>query len=100
MGYVYGFIFGRYYVAKDKRQLRKERRLVQSESRWMQKALFALGKAETAREKLAKARNEEMQQESVKVGSKSLTLDALRDAIQDRVDTLAEVLQERREVTR
>ena len=42
-------------MAKDKRQLRKERRLVQSESRWMQKALFALGKAETAREKLAKA---------------------------------------------
>ncbi len=87
-------------MAKDKRQLRKERRLVQSESRWMQKALFALGKAETAREKLAKARDEELQDQTVKVGGKSMTLNALRDAIQDRVEALAEVLQERREVTR
>ena len=87
-------------MARDKRQLRKEHRLVQSESRWMQKALFALGKAETAREKLAKARDEELEAQTVNVGGKSLTLDALRDAIQDRVDTLAEVLQERRHVTR
>lgn len=100
MIYDYGFLVLEVYVAKDKRQLRKERRLVQSESRWMQKALFALGKAETAREKLAKARKEELEPETVKVGGNSLTLDNLRDAIQDRVETLAEVLQERREVTR
>ncbi len=88
-------------MAKNNRQLRKERRLVQSESRWMQKALFALGKAETAREKLAKARNEELEDQTVEVGEKSMTLDALRDAIQDRVEMpAAEVLQERREVTR
>jgi hypothetical protein len=67
----------------------------------MQKALFALGKAETAREKLAKARNEELEDQTVEVGEKSMTLDALRDAIQDRVEMpAAEVLQERREVTR
>ena len=87
-------------MAKDKRQLRKERRLVQSESRWMQKALFALGKAEAAREKLAKARDEEMKDETVKIGGKSMSLDALRDVIQTRVDSLAEILQEKRQLTR
>lgn len=87
-------------MAQDKRQLRKERRLVQSESRWMQKALFALNKAEDARAKLAKARNEEGEPETVTVGGKSLSIDALRTAIQGRVETLAEVLQERREVLR
>ncbi|MEX2465535.1 MAG: hypothetical protein WD995_01410, partial [Gemmatimonadota bacterium] len=79
-------------MAQDKRQLRKERRLVQSESRWMQKALFALNKAEDARAKLAKARNEEGEPETVTVGGKSLSIDALRTAIQGRVETLAEVL--------
>lgn len=87
-------------MAEDKRQLRKERQLVQSESRWMQKALFALGKAEDARDKLAKARNEDARPETVSVGGKDLSLDTLRDAIQDRIETLAEVLKERREVLR
>lgn len=84
----------------DKRQLRKERRLVQSESRWMQKALFALNKAEDARDKLAKARNEDGEPEIIKIGGKSVTIDALRIAIEERVETLAEALQEGRQVLR
>jgi 50S ribosomal subunit-associated GTPase HflX len=87
-------------VAKDQRQIRKERRLVQSESRWMQKALFALNKADDARSKLAKARDEEGEPQMVNIGGKSLSIDALRTAIQERVETLAEVLQERRQVLR
>lgn len=87
-------------MVDDKRQLRKERRLVQSESRWMQKALFALNKAEDAREKLAKSRQEEGNAAVVTVGGKDLSIEALRAAIQGRVETLADVLQERRQVLR
>ena len=85
-------------MAADKRQLRKEQRLVQSESRWMQKALFALGKAETAREKLAETRKEKPA--TVKVDGKSLSIDALKGAIADRVQALDEILQEQRQVMR
>lgn len=87
-------------MVDDKRQARKERRLVQSESRWMQKALFALNKADDAREKLAKTRDEEANAAVVNIGGKDLSIDALRTAIQERVETLAEVLQERRQVLR
>jgi hypothetical protein len=87
-------------VPDDKRQLRKESRLVQSESRWMQKALFALNKAEDARDKLAKARNEEGEPELVSIGGKSVSIDAIRTAIEERVEALADVLQERRQVLR
>lgn len=87
-------------MVDDKRQLRKERRLVQSESRWMQKALFALNKAEDAREKLAKTREENGDTAVVNIGGNDLSIDALRTAIQDRVETLAEVLQERRQILR
>jgi NADPH-dependent glutamate synthase beta subunit-like oxidoreductase len=88
------------YVVDEKRQQRKERRLVQSESRWMQKALFALNKAEDAREKLAQTRQEEGDAAVVNIGGQDLSIDALRTAIQERVETLAEVLQERRQVLR
>lgn len=87
-------------MVDDKRQLRKERRLVQSESRWMQKALFALNKAEDAREKLAKTRQEDGDAAVVNIGGNDLSIDALRAAIQERVETLAEVLQERRQILR
>ena len=87
-------------MVDDKRQARKERRLVQSESRWMQKALFALNKAEDAREKLAETRQEEADAAVVNIGGKDLSIDALRSAIQDRVETLGEILQERRQVLR
>ena len=87
-------------MVDDKRQLRKERQLVQSESRWMQKALFALNRAEDAREKLAKTRQEEGDATVVNIGGQDLSIDALRAAIQERVETLAEVLQECRQVLR
>lgn len=91
-------------MVRDKRQLRKERRYVQSESRWMQKALFALGKAQDAREKLAASRNGKKKGESepvtMSIGDESFSLEDIREAVQDRVDVLSEDLQERRQALR
>ena len=46
-------------TADRKRQSREEIKLLSTESIWLQKAIFALQKVETAREKLAKHRGEE-----------------------------------------
>jgi predicted metal-dependent hydrolase len=40
-------------TTQEKRRANRARRLIRSESRWLQKAIFALSKAEDAREKLA-----------------------------------------------
>jgi len=87
-------------VAVDKRQLRKERRYVQSESRWMQKALFAIGKAQDARAKLQASREDGDDPITISIGDESVPLESVRDGFEQRVEALASALQERRQVAR
>jgi hypothetical protein len=74
-----------------------ERRLMESESRWLQKALFALSKAEDDRGKLADAL-EDGQAMKVKIKGKSfdaeIVREAMADAVQERADHLRSLLSQ------
>jgi hypothetical protein len=87
-------------VRDRQRQRRQEMRLLQREATWLQKALFALGKAEESREKLAEARGEEEDGTEhgyvLETEGGTLPLESVLDAIESRVKSLLELLQERR----
>ena len=70
-----------------------ERRLMESESRWLQKALFALAKAEDDRGKLAEALNDKSQTMKVKIKGKSFDVETVREAMADAVHERAEQLR-------
>ena len=71
-------------MAVSKQQQRKIDRLLQSESRWLQKILFAVGKAREAREKLADATGDKLDTLIV-VGGKKVKLEDLETALHERV---------------
>lgn len=71
----------------------RERRILQSESRWLQKALFALSKAESDREKLEKERGEAVEPLTVVLDGKSYELDDVRDAVGDAVQERVEMIR-------
>ncbi len=79
-----------------KRKIRREIRLQSSESSWLQKALFALRKAEDARDKLAELREEEPEPYTLQVGDETVEVESLEDALQTRAGTLLETVRERR----
>ncbi len=83
-------------MSDRRRQQRREIRLQQRESSWLQKALFALGKAEDTREKLAETRDEEPFTYSVKLDDREITMEELEDALQSRIEYLMETVRERR----
>jgi hypothetical protein len=92
-------------VETTKRKLgTRERRILQSESRWLQKALFALSKAESDREKLAKERGEAVEPITVELDGKPYELDDVRDAVgeavQERVETIRTTLHRSRSLLR
>lgn len=72
-------------MAISKQQQRKIDRILQSESRWIQKILFAIGKTKEAREKLADATDEKLDNLIVLKGGKKVSLDDLEAALHDRV---------------
>jgi hypothetical protein len=83
---------------KDKRQLVQERKILSSQSRWLQKALFALAKAEDDQAKLAEVRGERHKPMAViingtnhKVGA---VTDSLRDSVMNRLERLRVTLRE------
>ena len=71
-------------MAVSKQQQRKIDRLLQSESRWLQKILFAVGKAREAREKLAEATGGKLDTLIV-VSGKKVSLEAVEEALHERV---------------
>jgi hypothetical protein len=81
-----------------------ERRLLESESRWLQKALFALAKAEDDRDKLVQARKGEGEGMTVSIKGKAFDISTVRsamsDAVQERADQLRETLGRREVVLR
>ena len=83
---------------------KKTRRLLlkamQSESTWLQKALFALNKAEDARESLAELMDEELEPVMVGAGKTAVSLSEIGEALENRVSSLMEEVQEERRVLR
>ncbi len=87
-------------LSDRRRQQRREIRLQQRESSWLQKALFALGKAEETREKLADTRDEEMQPYTIMMKDQEIQIEELEDALQVRIEHLMETVRERRRTLR
>lgn len=85
----------------QRRQQRKEIRLIQNHSSWLQKALFALQKAETAREKLSDAQGEdEPGPFIIEYDGDEYDVDAFEEALESRVQELLTVTRERRRAMR
>lgn len=80
------------------REQRREIRTIQREATWLQKALFALGKAADARETLHPEGVESGYKLELESGE--ISVDALEDAIETRVKTLLETVRERRRTLR
>jgi len=82
---------------KDKRQLVQERKLLRSQSRWLQKALFALDKAEDDHAKLSEVRGEKHEPMAVTIDGTThhvgAVTDSLRDAVMDRLEDLRVTLR-------
>jgi len=87
-------------LSDRRRQQRREIRLQQRESSWLQKALFALGKAEETREKLADTRDEEPSPYVLELEDRELPMEELEDALQVRIEALMETVRERRRTLR
>lgn len=87
-------------MSDRRRQQRREIRLQQRESSWLQKALFALGKAEETREKLADTRDEEMEPYIILLKDQEIQMEELEDALQVRIEHLMETVRERRRTLR
>jgi hypothetical protein len=85
-------------VSESRRKQRQEIRLIQREATWLQKALFALGKAAEAREKLDG--NGEDDGYVLELEEGPLSLESLEDGMEARVKELLELMRERRRVLR
>lgn len=88
----------------EKRRENRARRIIRSESRWLQKAIFALGKAEEARTKLADLYEDEAEEFTVKVNGKKKDVGEigalLREAVEERLQKQREELRERMQTRR
>lgn len=91
-------------VAEGKKLGTHERRLLESESRWLQKALFALSKAEDDRVKLEDSDASSLEPLKVRINGKSFDADAvtsaMKDAVAERSEQLRVVLNGSRLATR
>jgi len=72
-------------TSKDKRQAVQEQKILRSESGWLQKALFALGKASDAHEKLAELNGKKHKPLKVTIDGKAYEIDSVTDAVKDAV---------------
>lgn len=79
----------------DTQTQRKLDRQIESESRWLQKVLFALGKAREAREKQAEITGARLDPLIVLEDGTRLPLDRLEEIILARADHLMEELGQR-----
>ena len=84
----------------DRRRQRKETRILQDESVWLQKALFALRKAEDAHERLFDLREEEAEPYTLVVEDRGIAMEAIEDALEERVERLIKNVRERRRTVR
>lgn len=81
----------------EKRRRRREIRLLQSESTWLQKALFDLRKAESAHADVAVLRDEdETESMRLSLDGREVEIEALEDAIEDRAQRLLDTVRQMR----
>lgn len=83
-------------MADERRRKRRELRLMQQESVWLQKSLFAMRKADATREKLAETRDEEPEDYVFQLDDSTLTLEELEEAVDSRVEKLMQTVREMR----
>lgn len=74
--------------------------MLQDESVWLQKALFALRKAQDARERLSELRDEDAEPYPITVEGRSMALEAFEDALEERIERLIKNVRERRRTVR
>lgn len=91
-------------VAEGKKLGTHERRLLESESRWLQKALFALSKAEDDRAKLEESDAPALDPLKVKISGTAYdgeeVTTAMKDAVSERSEALRVLLNGSRLATR
>ena len=75
---------------KEKRQAVREQKILQSESRWLQKALFALSKADDDRDKLSDDHAEPL---LVTIDGETYDIDSVTTAVKDAVLARVESLR-------
>lgn len=83
-------------MTDERRIKRKEIRHLQSESVWLQKAVFALRKAEAAHEQVADIRDEKVDAYHLSVGGKETPIEEIEDALDERIETLVKNVREMR----
>lgn len=81
---------------KEQRKKRREMRLIQQEATWLQKAVFAFGKVEDLREKIADLNETDPETIKVEIRGKKVSLDDVSKALEERVQGTLEMLRERR----
>lgn len=82
-------------TSKDKKHQVQERRILRSESGWLQKALFALGKASDAHEKLSDLNGEEHEPLLVTIDGETYDIDSVTEAVREAVLERSESLRRR-----
>lgn len=82
--------------SKEKRKKRREMRLIQQEATWLQKAVFAFGKAEDIREKIADLNETEPEPLTVQIEGSEVSLDDVSEALEEKIQGTLEMLRERR----
>lgn len=89
---------------KNQKQAVHERRILRSEAGWLQKALFALGKASDDHGKLAELNGEAHEPLLVTIDGETYDIgdvtDAVKDAVLERTETLRVATREERPLKR
>lgn len=82
--------------SQEKRKQRREMRLIQQEATWLQKAVFAFGKVEDLREKIADLNETDPKPLTVQIEGSEVSLDDVSEALEEKVQGTLEMLRERR----
>ncbi len=75
-------------------------RLIQDQSTWLQKALFALQKADVAHGKLADSRGEDRGPYVLKTDDTEISMEAIEGALEERIQELLTTTREARKAVR
>ena len=83
-------------MSDEKRKFRRETRLLQSQSSWLQKAVFAFRKVDDVQDRLADLHDRDPEPYTIEVDGKELPLEAVEDALDERATQLQKTIRERR----
>ena len=88
-------------MSNARRKKRREIKVLSNESTWLQKTLFALQKAESAREKWSELQEEDEEPDFVlPYDGGELEVELVREAIETRITELMGEVKERRRAIR